>query len=68
VAQERVCFPTVPLASNPSVQSVVKTFFENGTEIELAQAATEWDTTVEGGEKSTQDAMTLKVGTVDARR
>ncbi len=54
--------------SNPSVKSVksvVKTIFESGTAIELARAAIEWSTTGGGSEKSTQDAMTLKVGTAE---
>jgi hypothetical protein len=60
--------------SNPSaksvksVKSVVKTIFENGPAIELAQTVKQWSTTEEGSKKSTQDAITLKVGTAKTQR
>jgi hypothetical protein len=57
--------------SNPSaksVKSVVKTIFKNGTAIELARTANQWSMTGEGRKKSTQDAMTLKVGTAKTQR
>jgi hypothetical protein len=45
--------------------SVVKTIFENGPAIEFAQTVKQWSTTEEGSKKSTQDAITLKVGAAE---
>jgi hypothetical protein len=57
--------------SNPSVKSVksvVKTISENCQEIEFARTANQWSMTGEGSKKSTQDAMTLKVGNAETQR